>query len=127
MLSQATPLFSWTSGHSCQDDSALVSLWIEAIRAYEEETKRPFPLQHTFESTDDIYAHVQEYSQNFREFRENESEWMRALRLKVEPVALVIQTLSGALGDAVTLVSGSKVIADTHFLTRCNAHSPFRP
>ncbi|KAI5822652.1 hypothetical protein K523DRAFT_256604, partial [Schizophyllum commune Tattone D] len=99
----STPFPSWTSGHSCQDDSALVSLWIEAIRAYEEETKRPFPLQHSFESTDDIYAHVQEYSQNFREFRENESEWMRALRLKVEPVALVIQTLSGALGDAVTL------------------------
>ncbi|KAL1724120.1 ankyrin repeat-containing domain protein [Schizophyllum commune] len=78
------------------------SLWPEAVKLYEK-TNKPLAELPKFNSTDELYVYVERSATKFKEFREDSLSWMRKLRSKIEPVACIVQTLSGALGDAVSM------------------------
>ncbi|KAL1707511.1 hypothetical protein EV121DRAFT_199044 [Schizophyllum commune] len=58
---------------------------------------------HDFDSPQAIYDLVDKSTSTFTDFRHGRRKWIQKLRDKIEPVALIVQTLSGALGDAVTV------------------------
>ena len=68
------------------------------------ETQMKIPLDHDYDSPQAIYDLVDRSSGTFTDFRHGRQKWTQKLRDKIEPIALIVQTLSGPLGDAVTLV-----------------------
>ncbi|KAL1752252.1 hypothetical protein FB107DRAFT_183563, partial [Schizophyllum commune] len=81
----------------------LLRLWIEAIEVVQRETQTKIPLDHDYDSPQAIYDLVDRSSGTFTNFRHGRQKWTQKLRDKIEPIALIVQTLSGPLGDAVTL------------------------
>ncbi|KAL1677846.1 hypothetical protein EV122DRAFT_213408 [Schizophyllum commune] len=108
---QSSPPTSWSSSSSslssddpiCPKDNDLLRLWLEAIEMVQRETQMTIPLDHDYDSPQAIYDLVDRSSSTFTDFRHGRQKWTQKLRDKIEPIALIVQTLSGPLGDAVTL------------------------
>ncbi|KAL1673138.1 hypothetical protein EV122DRAFT_223290, partial [Schizophyllum commune] len=88
--------------HGLEANYLATSLWPEAVKLYEK-TSKPFAELPKFNSIDELYVYVERSATKFKEFREDSPSWMNKLRSKIKPVACVVQTLSGALGDAVSM------------------------
>ncbi|KAL1728525.1 hypothetical protein EV714DRAFT_214958, partial [Schizophyllum commune] len=88
--------------HGLEANYLATSLWPEAVKLYEK-TNKPLAELPKFNSIDELYVYVERSATKFKEFREDSPSWMNKLRSKIKPVACVVQTLSGALGDAVSM------------------------
>ncbi|KAL1734519.1 hypothetical protein EV714DRAFT_234055 [Schizophyllum commune] len=89
-------------------DDPLLEIWAQAVSQYERDTGKPIPSgPTTFRSTDAIIDYIHHQKMTFEEFL-TKKRWrlIRGLR----PVAQVVGTLSGAIGEGVGLIPAGKVV-----------------
>ncbi|TRM56455.1 hypothetical protein BD626DRAFT_575688 [Schizophyllum amplum] len=96
---------SFPTCDSLQDSAVrdpLVGLWNNAVERYERETGINLSSSdaESHDSTDAIFEYIDQHQTTFRRFR---AEGPQALRSKIKPIAAIVQTLCGTLGEAVTL------------------------